>query len=130
MRALTRVPRGVNETDLLDYALGVTASQLDDYCGRLRNGDPEEAKKIARQVREGRSLTRHYREDGSGVMTVELPRAELELVMAAIEQVASELPEDRDRSLFASAADALVAMARGVSTRTSPTGTPGSTAGD
>jgi hypothetical protein len=112
VRALTRVAGETNETDLLDYALGVTAAQLDAYCSRLRNGDPLDSQTAARRAREGRSLTRHFREDGTGVLTVELPREELELVMQAVDRLASKLPADEDRSLFASGADALVAMAK------------------
>ena len=45
-------------------------------------------------------------------LTVELPRAELELVLKALEFVGSTLPEDPTRSLFAKGADALLQMAR------------------
>src|SRR5690606_19887119 len=44
--------------------------------------------------------------------SIELPAAELELVLEALERVGRRLPEDRTRSLFAKAADALVQMAR------------------
>ncbi len=112
VRALTRAASEVNETDLLDYALTATASQLDSYCARLRNGDAAEGESAARKAREGRSLTRSFREDGTGLLTVELPREELELVMQAIDVVARDLPEDDTRTLFAAGADALVQMAR------------------
>lgn len=112
VRALTRAANEINETDLLDFALAATASQLDVYCARLRNGDAAASESIARRVREGRSLTRHFREDGTGLLTVELPREELELVMQAIDDVARDLPVDETRSLFAIGADALVQMAR------------------
>jgi hypothetical protein len=55
-------------------------------------------------------------------MTVELPRAELELVMSALEHVGRSLPEDPSRSLFAKAADALLQMARDTLTGRSDSG--------
>ena len=57
-------------------------------------------------------MTRHLRDDGSGTLTIELPRTELELVLAALEHVARALPEDPTRSMFATGADALVRMAQ------------------
>jgi len=128
VRALTRVANERNETDLLDYALTASAAQLDAYCARLKNGDPLDSRTAARRAREGRSLTRHFRQDGTGVLTVELPREELELVMRAIDRLASQLPADEDRSLFATGADALVAMARG--SLLGPQGAGASSAGD
>jgi hypothetical protein len=110
VRALTRVATEVTETDLLAFALNASAAQCEDYCRRLRNGDPVASAADAQRLHEGRSLVRHYRGDGSGTMTVELPRESLELVLTALERVA-RLPEDPSRSLFAKAADALVQMA-------------------
>jgi hypothetical protein len=114
VRALTRVASDVTEEALLDVAMRSSAAQCEDYCRCLRHGDPMASASDARRLHEGRSLMRHFRQDGSGVMTVELPRASLELVMAALERVAARLPEDSTRSLFANAADALVEMAREV----------------
>ncbi|MDZ7669552.1 MAG: DUF222 domain-containing protein [Gammaproteobacteria bacterium] len=112
VRALTRVASDVTEGDLLAFALKTSASQCEAYCRRLRNGDPVVSAADAQRLHEGRSLIRHFREDGSASMTVELPRESLELVLAALERVGARLPEDPSRSLFARAADALVMMAR------------------
>jgi len=112
VRALTRVASDVTEDDLVAFALKTSASQCEAYCRRLRNGDPMVSAADAQRLHEGRSLIRHFREDGSGSITVELPRESLELVLAALERVGARLPEDRSRSLFARAADALVQMAR------------------
>ncbi|HEX7037579.1 MAG TPA: DUF222 domain-containing protein [Pseudomonadales bacterium] len=112
VRALTRVATEQNECELLDFALGVSAAQLEAFCRRIRNGDAAAAIADARRQHESRSLVRHLREDGSGTISVELPAAELELVLEALERVGRRLPEDRTRSLFAKAADALVQMAR------------------
>lgn len=57
-------------------------------------------------------MSRHFREDGSALMTVELPRVDMELVLKALELVGGSLPEDPTRSMFAAGADALVHMAR------------------
>ncbi len=112
VRALTRVATDLNETELLSYALGASAAQCEDYCRRLRNGDPVASKIEAQRQYEGRSLVRHLREDGSGTISVELPPEALELVLKALERVGSCLPDDPTRSLFAKGADALVQMAR------------------
>lgn len=112
IRAVTRVATQRSEQALLHYALGASASQVEGYCRRLRNGDGELSSKDAMRAHEGRSLSRHFREDGSALLTVELPREELELVLKALERVGGSLPEDPTRSLFAAGADALVQMAR------------------
>jgi hypothetical protein len=112
VRALTRTATDATETDLLDFALDATASQVEAYCRRLRNGDAPAAAADARRLQASRSLIRQFREDGSGLLSVELPREELELVLQAIELVGRRLPEDPTRSLFAKGADALVQMAR------------------
>ena len=111
VRALTRVASEIDETDLLDYALGATAAQVEGYCRRLRNGN-EDSTTAAQHAHRGRSLSRTFREDGSGTLSVELPREELELVLRALEKVAAGLPDAGDDSLFARGADALVQMAR------------------
>lgn len=112
VRALTRVATERNEAELLDFALGVSAAQLEAFCRRVRNGDSAAALADARRLHESRSLVRHLREDGSGTISVELPPAELELVLQALDRIGRRLPEDPTRSLFAKAADALVQMAR------------------
>ena len=112
VRAVTRVATQRNERELLHYASRATASQVEAYCRRLRNGDAEVSSKDAMRIHEGRSLSRHFREDGSALMTVELPREDMELVLKALELVGGSLPEDPTRSLFAAGADALVHMAR------------------
>ncbi len=129
VRALTRVASEINETQLLDYALGATAAQLEGYCRRLRNGGAESTAD-ANRVHGGRSLSRHFREDGSGTLTVELSREELELVLKALEQVANNLPDMHDceeESLFKRGADALVLMAKESLAHT-PNGIVGSSA--
>lgn len=85
---------------------------MEAYCRRLRNGDANVSAAEAKRLHEGRSLSRSFREDGTGTLTVELPRAELELVLRALEHAARDLPEDPSRSLFAKGADALVELAR------------------
>ncbi len=112
VRALTRVATGVSETDLLDVALQASAAQLESYCRRLRNGDPRAAAEDALRQHYERSLVRHFRDDGSATIAVQLPRDEVELIMQALEHVADQLPEDPSRTLFAKAAEALVELAR------------------
>jgi hypothetical protein len=103
-----------NETDLLGYALRSWAEQVEHYCRRLRNGDAEVSAVDARRIHERRWLSRSLREDGSGTLTVDLPKEQLDLVLAALDAVAKSLPEDPTRSIFATGADALVRMAEAV----------------
>lgn len=114
VRALCRVANEASETQLLNFALGASAAQVEAYCRRLRNGDVADSVADAKRLHESRSLVRHVREDGSGTLTVDLPQVELELVLAALDQIARTLPDDPTRSLFAAGADALVRMAQAV----------------
>jgi len=114
VRALTRVASDATETELLAFAVDASAAQCEAFCQGLRNGDPVASAAEARRLHESRSLVRQLREDGSGTLTVELPKEALELVLAALERVGTALPEDPTRSLFAKGADALVQMAREV----------------
>jgi hypothetical protein len=114
VRALCRVATQRNETDLLEYALRSSAEQVEHYCRRLRNGDAEVSALDARRIHERRWLSRSLREDGSGTLTVDLPKEQLDLVLAALDTVAKTLPEDPTRSIFATGADALVRMAEAV----------------
>jgi hypothetical protein len=114
VRALTRVAAAINETDLLDYALGATAAQVEGFCRKLRNGSADSTAD-AQRAHAGRSLSRSFREDGTGVLTVELPGESLELVLEALEQAAALLPDVHDHeddTLFTRGADALVMLAR------------------
>jgi hypothetical protein len=112
VRALTRVATQRNEAELVAFALRSSAAHVEAYCRRLRNGDADSSAIDARRLHESRSLARSFREDGSGTITVELPKAELELVLQALEYVGRSLPGDPSRSLFAKGADALLQMAR------------------
>jgi hypothetical protein len=112
VRAITRVAGERNEAALLEYALSASSADLEAYCSRLRNGDTDLSPADAKRLHEGRYLTKHYRRDGTGVLTVELPKASLDLVVQALDHVVAQLPEDADRSIFAAGADALLAIAQ------------------
>jgi hypothetical protein len=111
-RALCRVATEANESQLLEFALSASAPQVEAYCRRLRNGDADASAVDARRLHEARSLIRHFREDGSATITIELPRGDAEFLLKALEHVAAGLPDDPGRSLFAKGADALMQMAR------------------
>ena len=114
VRALSRVATPERETHLLDYALGATAAQVEDYCRRLRNGDRNVSSQDAYRNLGNRSLVRSFRDNGAGCISVELPREDVEIIMQALDHVSSGLPEIDGRSIFARGADALVQMARDV----------------
>ncbi len=105
---ITRVVTDVNETELLQQALDLSADGLEVYCRQLRNADEKGSARDARRLLERYSLTRQIREDGSGVIYAELPAEDLALVMQAIDIMVATLPKDSNRSLFATAADGLV----------------------
>ena len=109
VRVLTRVATRENESDLFDRALTTTACNLEKYCHRLRLGDVQSSEREARRQHENRALHLALEE---GVLTVQLPSAELAIVQQALEQLVDDLPEDSNRDYFAARADALVSMAR------------------
>ena len=88
VRALTRVVDVVDEESLLDYALRVTASQLEERCREIRNSRPESVG-TAWRAWEHRSLV-VFRDPVRGMVriTVEMPLEDGEIVAKAIERVA------------------------------------------
>jgi hypothetical protein len=88
VRALTRLVEYGDEETLLDYALRVTAAQLEERCREIRNSAPESVG-TAWRAWEHRSLV-ISRDPVHGMlrMTVELPVEDGEVVVKAIERVA------------------------------------------
>jgi hypothetical protein len=140
VRALTRVVDLVDEESLLDYALRVTASQLEERCREIRNSTPESVG-TAWSAWEHRSLV-VFRDPVRGTVriTVEMPLEDGEIVAKAIERVAEagdeaiglefaaaskDVRESSPNGWRAQQADALLAMARA-----SLAGNPGSVVGD
>ena len=128
VRALTRVAHLRDEDSLLDYALRVTAPQVEERCRQIRNATPESSWRAW----EKRSLTL-LRDDARGVVriSVELPTEQGEVIAKALERAAETgdtavgiefigLPADNVRDSGTSAAngwraqqaDALVAIAK------------------
>ena len=108
VRALTRVANVDNEEALLEQAHTTTASGLERYCQRLRQG--EGGDRQAKQQFASRSLHVFAAE---GEIRVKLPPEALSVVQQALERLVEGLPEDPDRDYFAARADALVVMAQG-----------------
>ncbi|HEX5049052.1 MAG TPA: DUF222 domain-containing protein [Gammaproteobacteria bacterium] len=88
VRALTRVVEYRDEEQLLDYALRVSAEQVEDRCREIRNGAPESTAGAWRAW-EHRSLI-ISRDAARGMMkiTVEVPIEDGEVIANAIERVA------------------------------------------
>ena len=117
VRALTRVATPVNEQDLLEFAVGATASQVEQRCSQMRNGDRELSNRDANRIHQGRWLSRTRNADGSMNITIKLPAEQGELVMKAIEFAISQEQVSAqqiagDESLFALQADALLSIAK------------------
>ena len=74
-----------NETDLLDYAINATASQVEDYSRQMRNVQRKVSTRDANTVHKARHLQCASHDDGSLNINIELPRETGELVMKAIE---------------------------------------------
>jgi Domain of unknown function (DUF222)/HNH endonuclease len=136
VRALTRVVDCLDEDALLDYALRVTAAQLEERCREIRNSSPESVG-TAWRAWEHRSLV-VSRDPARGMLriTVEMPVEDGEMVVRAIERVAeagdeaiglefagpggvrdargsaSNSPDPSPNGWRAQQADALLAMAR------------------
>jgi hypothetical protein len=113
VRALTRVATPTNEQNLLDFAVGATASQVEQKCRQMRNGDRDVSNRDANRIHQSRWLSRTRNADGSMCFSIDLPGEQGELVMKAIEFAMSEDQIVADESLFARQADALVTIAKG-----------------
>ena len=117
VRALTRVATPGNEQDLLEFAVGATASQVEQRCSQMRNGDRERSNHDANRIHQARWLSRTRNADGSMNITINLPAEQGELVMKAIEYAISQEQVSAqqiagDESLFALQADGLLAIAK------------------
>jgi uncharacterized protein DUF222/HNH endonuclease len=88
VRALTRVVEYRDEDSLLDYALRVSAAQVEERCREIRNAMPESIG-TAWRAWEHRSLV-VSRDPGRGMLTitVEVPIEDGEVIAKAIERVA------------------------------------------
>jgi hypothetical protein len=113
-RALTRVASRVNEADLLDFALQVSAALVEQRCQQLKNVEPGAAD-VARRAYERRSLSAFRdRSRGSMTVTVELPLEDGELILNALDKVLadSDAAADASTSYRTRQADALVALCK------------------
>jgi hypothetical protein len=117
VRALTRVAGRDDEDLLLAYASTATAVQVEERCRQLRNVAPD-ATDAARRAWERRSLT-IARNDAAGTMTItlEVPVADGELVVRAIDRVVASGEADLGPEFTASGwraqqADAMIEIAR------------------
>jgi hypothetical protein len=91
VRALTRVVEYRDEDALLAYALEVSAEQLEERCREIRNASPEQSVGGAWRSWEHRSLI-VSRDPARGMLkiTVELPIADGEVVVNALERAADD----------------------------------------
>jgi hypothetical protein len=126
-RALTRVANCRTEPELLDFALFATASQVEEHCRQLRNGQRRVSTADANRAHKARYLSRSIHEDGSMTISMQLPKEAADLVMKAIDNaLASDLKgeqkveqkearhtDEAEDSFFQKQADALVEVARG-----------------
>jgi hypothetical protein len=88
VRALTRVAHLHDEDSLLDYALRVTAPQVEERCRQIRNATPESST-VAWRAWERRSATL-WRDEARGIMriSVEVPIEQGELIAQAMKRAA------------------------------------------
>lgn len=116
VRALTRVANRVNESELVAFALQVSAAIVEQRCQQMRNALPD-SDRIARGAYGRRALSA-FRNPSRGAMTltVELPLEEGELVLNALDRLLAEMPEagDASTSYRARQADALISLCREV----------------
>jgi len=126
-RALTRVANCRTEPELLEFALFATASQVEEHCRQLRNGQRRVSTADANRAYNARYLSRSIHEDGSMTISMQLPKEAADLVMKAIdialaldskgeqkgEQKDARHTDEAEDSFFQKQADALVEVARG-----------------
>ena len=104
VRALTRVVETHDEEQLLEYALRVTAPQVEERCREIRNANPDSVTGALRAWQR-RSLTL-VRNAARGVVTmsVELPIEQGELIAQALERAVA-VGEAADGIEFAAGRD-------------------------
>ena len=115
VRALTRVAKRNNEQELLDFALGHTATQVEQHCRELRCGTPASTKQ-AQRAWSGRSLSMFRNMDkGTITYTLEVPVEQGALVDKALDKASATSDSDRaefaDESWSARRADAFLEIA-------------------
>ena len=88
VRALTRVVEYHDEDALLDYALRVTAEQVEERCREIRNGAPESTTSAWRAWEHRSLIISRDAARGTMKITVELPIEDGEVIANAIERVA------------------------------------------
>ena len=114
VRALTRVASSANENELLDFALQVSASLVEQRCQQLRNARPA-ATGVAQRSYERRSLSAHRdQQKNTMTLTAELPLEDGELILTALDQVLARVSDaaDASSSYRVRQADALVQLCR------------------
>jgi hypothetical protein len=116
VRALTRVARPENETELIAFALPTTVARVESRCRQLRNVLPESTAEAERRYRQ-RSL-RVFRDAGRGTMTftLEIPVEQGEQICRALGKAVADQPdagpEHADLTWQAQQADAVVTLAK------------------
>ena len=114
VRALTRVASATNETELLSFALSVSAALLEQHCQQLRN-TRKESTAVARRAYEQRGLSAcRNNQKNTMMITVELPLEDGELLLNALDRVLAAEPQGADgsNSYRVRQADALVTLCR------------------
>ena len=114
VRALTRVANHLNEQELLDFALNVSAAIVEQRCQQIRNVAVD-AVDVARRAYERRSVSA-FRNGVTGTMTlsIEIPLEDGELVLSALDKVPEESEDAADSSTIyrTRQADALVTLCK------------------
>lgn len=114
-RALTRVATPTSESDLLAYALRVTANRVEERCRQIRNVQPSSTAD-ANFAHRTRSVTVIRNEErGSMTITIEAPIEQGEVIVRALDKATENEPDDamtEDSPWRARQVDGAVAVAK------------------
>jgi len=95
-RAITRVATPASEAYLLDIARYGTAAHLERLVRAYRGVERYQEAQRARAVYETRALRWRWAEDGSIVITAQLPPEQAELVIKALQAAEAQLRAERE----------------------------------
>ena len=94
VRALTRVATALNEAELIEMAMCMSARHIEEHCKQRRNAS-KASTATALKAQQNRSFrVWHDQAQGTVHFSIEIPREEAELIEKAVEKAAVQLSSD------------------------------------
>jgi len=94
VRALTRVATALNEAELIDMAMRMSARHVEEHCKQRRNASRASTATALRAQQNRSFQVWHDQAKGTVHFSVEMPAEEAELIEKAVEKAAVQLSAD------------------------------------